>query len=154
MGAFAFDEDLVEGAVEFAVACSVEAVADRLAGGRGDRCCAGEPGEGGFGGDASFVGPGEDELSCGVWSDAGLVEQLGCELAGEPLDLACELTFLGGQGQDAPGDRAEREQAAAQLRVVSAVGACCCEALQEPCRVSGRSSLRSGSGVVTSRSRS
>ena len=53
--AFACDEDHVQGAVEFAVACSVESVADRLAGGGGDRCCAGEPGEGGFGADPSLV---------------------------------------------------------------------------------------------------
>ena len=46
--AFAGDEDHVQGAVEFAVACSVEPVADRLAGGGGDRCCAGESGEGCF----------------------------------------------------------------------------------------------------------
>ena len=46
---------------------------------------------------------------------------------------ACELAFLGGQLQHAAGDRAEREQAAAQLGVCSAVRACCCEALQQPC---------------------
>jgi hypothetical protein len=60
--AFACDEDHVQCAVEFAVAASVEAVADRLVGGGRDRCCAGEPGEGCFGGDASSVRPGEDEL--------------------------------------------------------------------------------------------
>ena len=52
--AFACDEDLVQGAVEFAVAGAVEAVADRLAGGRGGWCCAGESGEGGFGVDTSL----------------------------------------------------------------------------------------------------
>ena len=72
----------------------------------------------------------------GVRSDAGLVEQLRCELAGERLDLACELAFLGGQLQDAAGDRAQREQAAAQLGIASAVGSGCCEALQQPCAVS------------------
>ena len=45
----------MEGAVEFAVAAAVEAVADRLAGGGGDRCGAGEPGEGGFGVDPALV---------------------------------------------------------------------------------------------------
>ena len=54
----------------------------------------------------------------GVRSDAGLVEQLRCELASERFDLACELAFLSGQLQDASGDRAEREHAAAQLGVV------------------------------------
>ena len=73
----------MEGAVEFAVAASVEAVADRLAGRRRDRCCAGESRKRGFGGDAALVGPGEDELGGCVRSDAGLVEQLRCELAGE-----------------------------------------------------------------------
>ena len=55
MGAFACEEVLVERAVEFAVAASVGAVADRLAGGGRDRCGAGESCEGGFGGDASLV---------------------------------------------------------------------------------------------------
>jgi len=36
----------------------------------------------------------EDELCGGVRSDAGLVEQLRCELAGDRFDLACELAFL------------------------------------------------------------
>ncbi len=68
----------------------------------------------------------------GVRSDAGLVEQLWCEFAGERFDLACELAFLGGQLQDAAGDRAEREQAAAQFWIAATVGSCCCEALQQP----------------------
>src|SRR5947209_18860615 len=55
MCAFAGDEDHVQCAVEFSVAASVESVADYLAGGGGDRCGAGEPGEGGFGADASLV---------------------------------------------------------------------------------------------------
>ena len=46
---FAREEDHVQRAVEFAVARSVESVTDRLAGGRGDRCRAGEPCERGFG---------------------------------------------------------------------------------------------------------
>ena len=69
----------------------------------------------------------------GVWSNTGLVEQLRCESPGERFDLACELTLLGGQLQDAAGDRAEREQAAAQLGVVSAVRAGGGEALQQAC---------------------
>ena len=90
----------------------------------------------------------------GVGSDAGLVEQLRGELAGDRLDLACELAFLGGELQDAAGDRAEREQAAAELWIVSAVGTVAARRCSSRARVSGRSSLRSGSGVVTSRSRS
>ena len=91
----------------------------------------------------------------GVGSDAGLVEQLRCELAGECFDLACEFAFLGGQLQDAAGDRAQREQAAAKLgdRVGSRVAWRRGAATGVPV-VSGRSSLRSGSGVVISRSRS
>jgi len=112
----------VQGAVEFAVAASVEAVADRLAGGGGDRCGAGEPSESGFGVDAAIVRPGKHELGGGVWSDAGLVEQLWCELAGERFDLVCELAFFGGQLQHPTRDRAEREQAAAQLGLMSAAG--------------------------------
>ena len=68
----------------------------------------------------------------GVRSDAGLVEQLRRELAGERFDLACELAFLGGQLQDAAGDRAQREQAAAEFGIASAVGSSRCEALQQP----------------------
>ena len=45
----------MERAVEFSVAAAVEAVADRLAGGGGDRCGAGESSEGGFVGDAAGV---------------------------------------------------------------------------------------------------
>ena len=93
-------------------------------------------------------------MCCGVWSDSGLVEQLRCELAGERLDLAGELAFLGGQFQDAARDRAEREQAAAQLRVLRRAGRVAARRCSRRAAVSGRSSLRSGSGVVTSRSRS
>src|SRR6266498_2986075 len=53
--AFAGDEDHVQCAVEFAVAASVEAVADRLSGGGRDRCCAGESCEGCLGGDPALV---------------------------------------------------------------------------------------------------
>jgi hypothetical protein len=49
------------------------------------------------------------------------------------FDLAGELAFLGGQLQHASCDRAQGEQAAAQLGVVSALWPCRCEALQEPC---------------------
>ena len=69
-----------------------------------------------------MVGPGEDELGGGVRADAGLVEQLWREFAGERFDLACELALLGGQLQDPAGDRAECEQAAAQLGILAAVG--------------------------------
>ena len=57
----------------------------------------------------------------GVWADAGLVEQLRCEPAGERLDLACELALLRGELQDATSDRAESEEAAAQLGVGSSM---------------------------------
>ena len=43
-------EDLVEGAVELAIAAGVEAVTDGLTGGGRDRGGAGETGEGGFAG--------------------------------------------------------------------------------------------------------
>src|SRR6266516_1699804 len=55
VGAVACDEDHVQCAVEFAVAASVEPVADCLPGGGGDRCCAGESCEGCFGADPSLV---------------------------------------------------------------------------------------------------
>src|SRR6266566_8097166 len=94
VGAFAGDEDHVECAVEFAVAASVEPVADRLPGGGGDRGCAGEACEGGFGGDPSLVRPGEHQLCGRMRSDAGLLEQLRGELASDRFDLACELALL------------------------------------------------------------
>jgi hypothetical protein len=55
MEAFTRDQDQVERAVEFAVAASVEPVADGLAGGGRDRGGAGEACEGGFRSDAAWV---------------------------------------------------------------------------------------------------
>ena len=68
----------------------------------------------------------------GVRSDAWLVEQLRREFARERFDLACELALLGCQLQDASGDRAQSEQAAAELGIASSVGSSCCEAVQQP----------------------
>jgi hypothetical protein len=47
------------------------------------------------------------------------VERLRCELACQGFDLACEFALLGGQLQHPWRDRAECEQAAAQLEVVA-----------------------------------
>jgi hypothetical protein len=71
-------------------------------------------------------------LRGGVRSDAGLVEQLRRELARERLDLACEFAFLRSQLQDASGDRAQREHAAAELGISSAARSCGREASQQP----------------------
>jgi hypothetical protein len=49
------EEDHVQRAVEFAIAGAVEAVADRLPGGGGYRCCAGEPRERRLRGDVAAV---------------------------------------------------------------------------------------------------
>src|SRR6266550_7614684 len=49
------EHDCVQGAVELAVAAAVEAVADGFAGATGDRGCAGEACEGGFGSEAAGV---------------------------------------------------------------------------------------------------
>jgi hypothetical protein len=54
------------------------------------------------------------------------------KFARQRFDLACELAFLGGHLQDAPRDGAQREQAAAQLWITSAVWPRCREPLQEP----------------------
>ena len=70
-------------------------------------------------------------MCCGVRSDARLVEQLWCQCLCERFDLAGELALLNGQLQHPACDRAEREQAAAQLRVVSATGSGCREPLHE-----------------------
>ena len=113
----------MQGPVELAVAAAVEAVADRLSGGGGDRGDAGEPGERGLASDPAFVGPGEHDLGCEERPDAGLVEELWCELLGQGLDLAGELALLDDQLLDAASDRAEREQRATQLRVLPAFAA-------------------------------
>src|SRR5487761_1187571 len=65
-------------------------------------------------------------------SDAGLVEQLRCELARDRFDLAGELALFSGQLQDASCERAQREHVAAHLDVVTTVRSCRCEALQQP----------------------
>jgi hypothetical protein len=71
-------------------------------------------------------------LGGGVGSDAWLVEQLRCELARDRFDLACELALLGDQLQDASGDRAQREQRAAEFWIASIVRSRCREAFQQP----------------------
>src|SRR3954449_10007303 len=76
--------------------------------------------------------PRAEELGGCVGSNACLVEQVWREPARDHFDLACELAFLRCQLQQPAGDRAEREQAAAKLRVVSAMRPRCREALQEP----------------------
>jgi hypothetical protein len=76
------------------VAAAVEAVTDRLSGGGGDRCAAGEAGEGRLASDPAFVRPGQHDLRGGEWADAWLIEQLRRELACELLDLAAELALF------------------------------------------------------------
>ena len=49
------EDDRVEGAVELAVAAAVEAMADLLPAGGGDRSDAGDAGKGGFASDPSGV---------------------------------------------------------------------------------------------------
>ena len=126
--------------IESAVTAAVEAVADRLPGGGGDRGAAGESCEGRFRADPAGVRPGKDELRGRERADAGLLEQLGRELPREPLDLACELALLGGQLQHPSGNRAQREQGAAQLGIVpSPFGSAGGQPPQQACLVSGRS---------------
>jgi hypothetical protein len=91
------DEDVVEGAVQLAVAAAVEAVSDGLAGGGGDRCCARESGERRFGCEAARVRPAEHDLCGHERADARLLEELWCERAGERLDLRRQLAFLAGE---------------------------------------------------------
>ncbi len=72
------------------------------------------------------------------------------------FDLAGELALLSGQLQHPSGDRAQREQAAAQLRVVSAAaGRVAGETLQAAVHASAAAARSAaGSGVVINRSRS
>jgi hypothetical protein len=67
-----------------------------------------------------------------VRSNTGLVEQLRRELACERFDLACELALFGGQLQDASGDRAQREHAAAELGIPLTSGSYCSELVEQP----------------------
>ncbi len=87
-------------------------------------------------------------MCCRVRTDARLVEQLWRQLARQRFDLACELALLVGQLQDASRDRAQREQAAAQLWITSALWPRHRGPLQEP-RACERTQLapeRLGSG--------
>ena len=104
-------------AVELAVAASVEAVADRLTGRGRNWRAAGETCEGGLTADAAGVGPGEQQLRRCEWANAGLVEQLRCELAGQDCDLGFEVTLLVGELFDPAGERAQGLECAAQLNV-------------------------------------
>ncbi len=58
-------------------------------------------------------------MGCEQGADAGLVEQLGCEPAGERFDLAAELALLSGQLLNTSRDSPEGEQDAAELEVSS-----------------------------------
>jgi hypothetical protein len=137
--ASAGDEDHVQCAVELAVAAAVEAVADRLSGGGGDRCAAGEAGEGGFASDPAAVRPGEHDLRGRGRADAGLIEQLRCQRVRELFDLARELALFVGQVLDAASDRAQRLQRAARLDVTVTCRAYRGQSDAAAARVNGRS---------------
>ena len=49
------------------------------------------------------------------------------------VSISRRLAFLGGDLQDAAGDRAQREQAAAEFWITSMVRSGCCETFQQPC---------------------
>jgi hypothetical protein len=61
-----------------------------------------------------------------------VLDQLRRQLARQRFDLACELALLFGQLQGASRDGAQREQAAAQLWITSAVWPRCREPLHQP----------------------
>ena len=82
------EHDRVQGAVELAVAAAVEAVADGLAGAAGDRGCAGEARERGFGAESAGMRPGDEELGGGDRADAVVAKQLWRELLDEDGELA------------------------------------------------------------------
>jgi hypothetical protein len=86
----------VQRAVEPAVSAAIEAVADGLSGGGGDRSAAGEACERGLACDPAAVRPGDQDLRGRERTDAGLLEQLRRQLSRERLDLACELALLNG----------------------------------------------------------
>ena len=141
-------------AVEFAVAASVEPVADRLAGGGGDRGGAGEACEGGFGGDASWCDQERTSWAAACGPTPGWSSSCGASLRVSVSISRASSRSSAVRCQDASGDRAQCEQAAAQLGVVSTVRSCCGEALQEPCSCQRPQLAAQRLRVVISRSRS
>jgi hypothetical protein len=105
----------VQGAVELAVAAAVQAVADDLSGGGGDRGGAGERGEGGLGAEAAAMRPRAEELGSADHTDARLGEQRGCELLHERLELRLQVGGLRLECEGAPRRRAERDDRRAML---------------------------------------
>jgi hypothetical protein len=65
-------------------------------------------------------------------ADAGLVEQRRRELGDQCLDLALELAFFGRERLHAAGERTQRDQRAAQLRVSVPVRAHRRQAMEQP----------------------
>jgi len=112
----------VQGSVEPTVAAAVEAVADRLAGGGGDRCAAARRANAA----SEVIRPrcDQERTSCAAASRpyARLVEEPRCERADQLLDLSRERLLFAGQLQNAPGDRAECEQRTAELWIGSPLG--------------------------------
>jgi hypothetical protein len=60
-------------------------------------------------------------------SDAGLVEELRSEVAGELFDLVGEVALLGGELLDPSREGFQGELGAAELGVVATVGTGCAE---------------------------
>lgn len=87
-------DDRVQGAVELAITAAAESVPDRLAAGGGHGRDAGEAGEGGFGADAAWVRPGNDQIGGDDRSDARFIEQPWCEHTDMAEDLTLELLPL------------------------------------------------------------
>ena len=131
--ASAGDQDHVQRAVEFSVAAAVEAVADCLSGGGGDRCAAGERAKA-----ASLrMRPGCDQRARAARRRAGrrrARRAAAVELPGQGLDLGFELAFLDGQLLDTAGERAQRVQVP-RSSGRRGVGSGRREALQQPLRV-------------------
>src|SRR5262245_39731011 len=72
---------------------------------------------------AAAVRPGDQHLGGGDRADTRLIEQRLRELGDPRLDLALELAFLGRERLRAAGERAQRDQRAARLRVAMPVRA-------------------------------
>jgi len=128
----AVEHDRVERTVELAITAAAESVSVRLSAGGGDRCDAGEAGEGGFGADASSMRPGDDQLRADDRPDTGLVEQLWCEPADVGEDLPLQVGGFERGRFDSAGEAAQHEPCRELIGACRACASKAAAALEKP----------------------
>ena len=134
----ALDGDDVQGAVEVAVAASVEAVPGGHAGRGGDRSHPAEHREGALAADASRVGP-HDQGRCGDdGSNPDQLEQVGPPALDQRLDVFLVCLGFRAEGGDAPGEGlhgvtdCDRRHIAGRAPAGADVDDLCCGAASKP----------------------